>query len=96
MPVKSTQTLARSLQDLLKNLGISKTIQNYDVITKWPEFVGERVAEVSQAVKVERQILYVKVQTSAWRNELAFMKEKIIAKIDSDIGSDVIKDIRFI
>jgi predicted nucleic acid-binding Zn ribbon protein len=96
VPVKSPQTLAHSLQDLLKNLGITKTIQNYDVITRWPEFVGERVAEVSQAVKVERQVLYVKVQTSVWRNELAFMKGKIIAKIDREIGSGVIKDIRFI
>lgn len=96
MPLKSPKTLAHSLQDLLKNLGITKTIQNYDVITRWPEFVGERVAEISEAVKVERHVLYVRVQTSMWRNELVFMKGKILAKIDREIGSDVIKDIRFI
>jgi hypothetical protein len=39
--------------------------------------------------------LFVHVKTSTWRNELTLRKKEIIDKLNTVIGFDVVKDIKF-
>lgn len=56
--------------------------------------MGKRIAEISQAVKIENNILFVKVLHSSWRNELLYQKKAIIDRLNKTIGKRVVEDIR--
>jgi predicted nucleic acid-binding Zn ribbon protein len=93
MPSSDPQPLSSLLDKLLNELGLSKKIQQYDVVISWAEIVGERIANVTEAYKIEKGILFVRVRTSEWRNELTMRKPEILQKIN--VRDTVVKDIVF-
>jgi predicted nucleic acid-binding Zn ribbon protein len=97
MPTKSrsASSLADALRQLLRSLGIETKVKQNLAAASWPKIVGEGVAKVSAVDRVENGILFVKVESSSWRNELVFMRRDIIKKMNSFLGDEVIVDIRF-
>jgi predicted nucleic acid-binding Zn ribbon protein len=61
-------------------------IEEAEVIEKWAEIVGERLASQAKAIAIEHRILFVRADDSAWRNELSLMKEDIVEKINDFFG----------
>ncbi len=45
--------------------------------------------------KVEKKVLYMKVENAAWRNELKFKEELIIRKVNKFFNDERIKWIKF-
>ena len=80
---------------LFQDLGISKAIEQNQAVVKWPEIVGERIAEVSEAQKIENGVLYVRVNSPVWRNELTFMKRNLINSVNETLEKNLVKDIKF-
>ncbi|MCG8605283.1 DUF721 domain-containing protein [bacterium] len=93
---KAPTPLGRSVWRLIRSLGLEKKVKQNEVLIKWSEIVGEQVFQVTRVDRVQNGILFVKVSSSAWRNELIYMKKEILEKIYSSIGKGVIEDIRFI
>jgi predicted nucleic acid-binding Zn ribbon protein len=92
----SIKTIGAAIQDLLENLGIGRKIRDYDAVLRWNEIVGDQIARVTEAVKIEKGVLVVRVQNSPWRNELTLMKSDVIGKLNGALGEDVVKEIRFV
>jgi predicted nucleic acid-binding Zn ribbon protein len=80
---------------LVQDLGIGPTLAQYDVITSWPRVVGEQVARVTVAQRIDNGVLYVGVSSAAWRAELTMKRLDIIEKLNTNAGKRVVKDIRF-
>jgi predicted nucleic acid-binding Zn ribbon protein len=80
---------------LFQHLGISTRLQQYAVLTSWDSIVGEQIARVASARKIDNGILYVDVRSASWRHELTMRKQEILEKIHRSIGKKVLKDIRF-
>ena len=87
--------VAAALQGLLHQLGITTKMQQYRVITSWESIVGERIARVAEARRIENGVLFVEVKTAPWRHELAMRKHEIMDKIHRATGKKLLKDIRF-
>lgn len=87
--------LQKIIDSLLKNLGIETKIKESMAVVLWPEVVGERVAEVSRAVRVIDGILFIKVDNSAWRAELMMHRDTILKKINKKLGKFIVHEIRF-
>ncbi len=89
------ESLAEALLKALGQFGMAKTVKENQLVAQWPEIVGEQIAKVSQAEKIEAGILNVKVINSVWRNELYYHKKELIKKLNKKAGEKLIKDIRF-
>jgi predicted nucleic acid-binding Zn ribbon protein len=50
---------------------------------------------VTVATRISKGILFVRVKTSAWRNELSMRKEEIIRRINAALGEEIVTDIKF-
>lgn len=83
------------LQSILQERGYSTICKEYEVVAKWREIVGERVGAVTDCTRTENGILYVKVDSAPWRQELAYLKESLIRSIHKETGCTSIKDIIF-
>lgn len=81
--------------DLIRELGIGKTLSEYGIITRWSDVVGERIAAVARPERFDKGILFVSVSTAPWRAELTLRRQEIIDKINAAAGGTVVRDIRF-
>ncbi len=93
--LQNVQSVGDILQKLVGELGIEQPLREYEAITKWEQCVGTRIAEISEPVKITKGVLIVRVRTSTWRNELTLRKKEIIAKLNNQLGSTIVQDIRF-
>ncbi|MBC7186195.1 MAG: DUF721 domain-containing protein [Calditrichaeota bacterium] len=87
--------MRRVLDELLRNLGIERRVKEQMAIALWPKAVGERIARVSTPVRIRDGILFVRVTSSTWRNELVLHKREILKRVNETVGRAVIEDIRF-
>lgn len=92
----SAKALSQAIQDLARSFGIQDKLQQYEAVTGWAAIVGSHIAKETEALKIEKGILIVRVRTSVWRNELNMRKREIISKLNQAIGEAVIKDIKFL
>jgi len=94
---KNTQPSAISsvLESLLKKTGYATICKEWEVVAAWEKIVGGRMAEVTECERVEDGLLYVKVNSASWRQELSYLKDKIKESIIRETGCDSIKDIVF-
>ena len=90
-----TRSLGDALRELIGSLGIDKKLREYDAVNDWEAIVGPAIARVATAEKISQGLLVVRVQASTWRNELNMRKQEIIAKLNQELGSDIVKDIKF-
>ena len=88
-------SVGQAMGDLIRELGIGKTLSEYGVITRWNEVVGERIAAVSRPERFEKGILFVAVSSAPWRAELTLRRQEIIDKVNAAAGGTVVRDIRF-
>ncbi len=91
----SIKPISSAIDELVNGLGIQKKLQEYDAIVYWEKVVGDRIAQMTTAIRIKQGILFVHVKTSTWRNELTLRKKEIIDKLNIIIGVDVVKDIKF-
>ena len=97
MAVKRTLTpVGEVLASYLKRAGLSKRLQQTDVIERWGELVGPQIAAVSQPESVSADgVLRVRVATAPWATELSLMTPRILARVNAD-REGRIKAIRWI
>ena len=94
--MSSPEKVNSILNSFLSSKGYLTSCREYSVISQWKDIVGESVAAISYCENVDNGILYVKVSSSAWRQELCFLKKDILRKIDSHTDCHSIKDIVFL
>lgn len=80
---------------LLEKLGLAQGLHDRRVLERWAEIVGPKIADVTVAERIRDGKLWVSVSHPAWRNELVFMRQELIAKINRDLGGDIVTEIIF-
>jgi predicted nucleic acid-binding Zn ribbon protein len=91
----SSKTVGSAIDELVKSLGIQKKLQEYDAVLYWEMVVGDRIARMTTATRILQGVLFVQVKTSTWRNELALRKKEIKDKLNTLLGAEIVKDIKF-
>lgn len=90
---KSIQSLCpKFMQKLERNIDT----QTEKVLIAWPQIIGERLAPMTRAERIEEGVLFVVVSNSTLLSLLA-MKEKrtLLKKIREKFPKAAMKDIRF-
>jgi predicted nucleic acid-binding Zn ribbon protein len=93
MPNREPQNIGVILSSLIKKLGFEKKLSELDAVLLWPEVVGQKIAEISEAIKITDGKLVVKVPDPTWRNQLIYFKREFIAGLNARLGKAVVKDI---
>jgi predicted nucleic acid-binding Zn ribbon protein len=89
------ERIDRILSRTLKGLRIDHRIKEESAVLNWKRVVGETIASKTNPLRVRDSILFVRVESPSWRNELVFLKPKIIKELNQLLKANVIKDIVF-
>ena len=74
--------------------GLRKKIKEAEVVDGFLEIFPD-LAKVAKALKVDKKILFLKVENSVWRSELKFSENIIVEKINTYFKEERIKFIKF-
>lgn len=90
------QSLKTAVNLFLRKSGLEKGVHQEMALLVWDDAVGESIAAQTEPEKVEHGVMVVKVSTPTWRQELQLKKTDIIKEVNSRIGRQSIKNIRFV
>lgn len=85
-----------ALRGWIKRRGLSADFQLHALWYRWPELVGSTLARRSRPRKLYRKVLTVVVASSAWANELSFIKNQLVDGINEALGESVVRSLRVI
>ncbi len=83
---------------VLKMIGSQANQNQYSLFKMkacWKEIIGNNNAKHCGPVKLERRILTLQVDSSVWANQFLYYKNQFIQQINTFIGTDYVKDIKF-
>jgi hypothetical protein len=92
---KKLERLGDFLEKALKRKKISIDIMDHDIRDAWKNAVGPQISAQSNPFKFKNGMLYIKVSTPTWMQELRFMKQEIMDRLNAAMGSKTLKDIHF-
>ena len=93
---KEPEKIGNVILETLNRMGFAGRLQKQSAVMRWKEIVGEKISAETDALRIDDNTLVVKVHQAAWRQQLTYMKEGLLAKLKAELGEDSIEDIRFI
>lgn len=89
----------RLLRNVLKRFLASKplgdSITQVELLTRWEEILSPVVCKHAKPAGIRGNELLIEVSSSAWLNELMFLKDKLKSRLNEAVGRELIKEIRF-
>ncbi|MDI6742537.1 MAG: DUF721 domain-containing protein [Smithella sp.] len=89
------QPIGEVLFSVLKKKGMASKLEENALIQLWPTAVGEQIAAKTKPESFRNGILFVKTVSSVWVQQLHFVKQDILDKLNQLSGKHATKEIRF-
>jgi predicted nucleic acid-binding Zn ribbon protein len=83
------------LPSILGKLGLEQRFKEQKVLSLWPTVVGNELAARTKATKIDRGVLYVRVDHGAWMQELHFIEKELLRKLRAQAPGVKLTKIRF-
>ncbi len=90
------QPIGEVLFPLLNKRGMASKFEEKALLKIWPKAVGPQIASRTQIDSFRHGILFVKTVSSVWVQQLHFIKEEILKKLNELYAKSQIKELRFI
>ena len=95
-PGRDPQGLGAALTELTRGAGWDSVLAKEEVVLNWADIAGADVAKHSDPVSLERGLLTVKCDSTAWTKELHNMRAVIITEIHRRYPDAGVENLRFI
>lgn len=86
-------SISAALKEFVETNKLEKGLDKINVADAWAKLMGNGVNNYTTAVNLERDILYIQLNSSVLREELSYGKEKIVKMLNEELGKNIIKKI---
>ena len=91
---REVKSVADVLQQLLREEGLETPLQQKRLIDSWETVTGRIVARYTTEKFIQNQTLYVNIVNPALRQDLAMMRQQLVKRLNEQVGSFIISDIK--
>ena len=91
---REVKSVADVLQQLLREEGLETPLQQKRLIDSWETVTGRIVARYTTEKFIQNQTFYVKIVNPALRQDLAMMRQQLVKRLNEQVGSFIISDIK--
>lgn len=91
---REVKSVADVLQQLLREEGLETPLQQKRLIDSWETVTGRIVARYTTEKFIQNQTLYVKIVNPALRQDLVMMRQQLVKRLNEQVGSFIISDIK--
>lgn len=92
---RELQRVGSILERALKNMSLTGKLKEHEVWNVWDAVVGKHVSLHAQPERIRNKILFVRVSTSPWMQQLSYMGEGIVEALNKRLGAPIVEGIRF-
>jgi len=89
------QHVGEILQKALKKRKLHLRVEDHHLSDAWQKAVGSIISTHTRVHNLRGDTLFVKVSTSTWMQQLQFMKQEIIDKVNAVLENETIQNIYF-
>jgi predicted nucleic acid-binding Zn ribbon protein len=89
------QPIGAVIKEFLETFRLEDKLNETKLIKSWEKVVGPLVAKHTKGLYIKNRILFVRIDSSALRNELLYSREKIVKDLNNEVSSEIIEDIVF-
>jgi len=83
------------LKEVAHDLNFEDKMEQVMLYRLWTAAVGEQIARNASPVLVRGGVLHVNVTSSVWVQELHFLRDMLLGKLNAGLSGQKITDIRF-
>lgn len=95
-PGRDPQMLSDILAVATQDMGWNSEIEQAQLITDWPELIGEPTASHTRIVELRDGLLIVQCDSTAWATELRRMRAQVLTRILNEYPEAKVQDLRFL
>ena len=88
-PIRASSVLT----ELLAQAEFRDRLHQYSVFPLWAEVVGAELARRTEPLRIEEGKLVIRVDGSAWMQELQFLKDEIRERLNVRAGAALVREI---
>lgn len=77
----------------LREMGLETPLNEHRLINAWDIVLGPAVSKYTKDLKIYNQVLFVTVSSAALRNELMMRRTELVARLNAQVGAQVITQI---
>lgn len=89
------QPIGNLIEETLQRMKLKSGLKRGEVINSWREIVGKKIADKAIPISLKNGCLLLKTESSAWSQELSFMDEELMEKVNKHAGEKLVNKIRF-
>lgn len=93
MSKHNEHSIKEAIEKLLKAYKLDDKLAERRLIKSWEDVMGKMIANHTKDLFVKHKQLFVTLDSSALRNELAMAKTKIVKMMNEAAGAEVITDV---
>jgi|TARA_B100000242_G_scaffold270942_1_gene222787 hypothetical protein len=94
--LKQANSVKSIIQKMTSNKFFGDGLRKVFIKKIWLNVMGKNVSQYTENIYIKNNTLFLKINSSALKQELSYGKDKIIDNFNNEIGSDEIKKIVFI
>ena len=95
MRYSNDQSIGSAIKEFLQAYRLDQKMNEKKLIHSWEKIVGKMIAHHTRDLAIRNKILFVRIDSSALKNELSYQKEKIMNSLNEEVNAKVIEDIVF-
>lgn len=84
-------SISDALKEFVETNRLEKGLDKVNVADAWAKLMGNGVNNYTTSVSLERETLYIQLNSSVLREELSYGKQKIIDMLNEELGKEIIK-----
>ncbi len=90
MRKSNTQPIGEVISDYLREFRLEKKVSESRIINSWPSIVGPAIARQTEKLYIRKGVFYVHITSPVLRNELSYMKTRIMEVLNEQAGEIII------
>lgn len=95
MRSEKEQTLSHVIRQFVQLYKLESRLNETNIIESWETVVGPVIQAHTLNLRIEKGILYVKLDSDILRNELLYSKNLLLKNLNQETKEDIITDIVF-
>lgn len=93
MKKTNTSQVGGVILQYLRETGLETPLNEHRLIQAWGTVLGPVVSRYTKELRIYNQVLFVTITSAALRNELMMRRAELTARLNAEVGAQVITQI---
>ena len=86
-------SIGEALRDFLKKSRLKSGVQAMQIEDAWEKIMGRTIANYTDKIQIINNTLFITTSVAPLKSELIYQREKIIERVNEELGEKVISEV---